>query len=309
MQYPFVILVVSLLIFFNGNAMEQTQKIVKVNELSLWTESFGDAKDTACLLICGAGAPAKFWTDRFCQSIADKGFFVIRYDHRDQGMSSSVDFDKNPYTVLDLANDAAFILDAYEISKAHIVGHSMGGMIAQALAIHHPNRLFTMTSMCVSTVGEGKAPPKEVMDVLLQNKPTQDFDADLPNFMQSWRVLNGDIEIDEEIAIAYTKDFYERSRLPVGVAWNHIRCQERLGDISEELSKISIPTLFIAGEKDVMMPKARVFLENAKLVPKSKCVIIPKMGHMFFNRCLEDMISGTLLQFFPSRLYKTLFNS
>ena len=302
MKCLFVILaILTMSSIFGGEVMEQRQKTVNVNGLSLWTESFGDANNPACLLVCGAGAPAKFWTDRFCQNIADKGFFVIRYDHRDQGMSSSVDFEKNPYTVEDLAEDAIGLLDAYGIPRAHVVGHSMGGTIAQLLAIHHPERILSMTSMCVSTVGEGKAPPKEVMDVLLQNKPTQNFDADLPNFMRSWEVLNGDAEIDKEIAIAYTRDFYERSRMPVDVAWSHIRCQEGLRDITEDLSKMSVPSLFIAGGKDVMMSPEKVE-ENSKLVPGAKFVVIPKMGHMFFNREIEEQIGNILLNHFGKKI-------
>ena len=82
------------------------QKTVKINNLDIWTESFGDEKNTAILLISGAGAPAKFWTDRFCKHLVNNGFFVIRFDHRDQGLSTAVDFEKNPYTVKDLVVDA-----------------------------------------------------------------------------------------------------------------------------------------------------------------------------------------------------------
>lgn len=274
--------------------MEKKQKTITVNGLSLWTENFGDAGDPVCLLVCGAGAPAKFWSDTFCLYIAEKGYFVIRYDHRDQGMSSSIDFNTDPYTVEDLAKDAIGILDVYKISKSHVVGHSMGGIIVQLLAIHYPERILSMTSMCVSTVGEGKAPPREVMDILLQNKPTQNFDADLPNFMRSWEILNGDAKIDKEMAIAYTKDFYERSQASVGIAWNHIRCQESLGDITEDLLKLSVSVLFIAGEKDVMVPPERVET-NSKFLSGAKFIMISKMGHMFFNRTIEKQIGDMIL--------------
>jgi len=270
------------------------QKMI-TTKVTLWTESFGNPEDPACLLICGAGAPAKFWTAPFCQHIAERGFFVIRYDHRDQGLSSSVDFDDHPYSVKDLADDAVAILDAYKINKAHVVGHSMGGTIAQLLAIYHPQRILSMTSLCVSTVGEGSSPPQEVMDVLLKNNPTQDFEADLPGFMNSWKVLNGEAKIDKKMATAYTKDFYERSIAPVEIAWNHIRCQESLGDITEGLKKTSTPSLFIAGEKDVMMSPERV-RENSEIVPNARFVSIPKMGHMFFNKDIEIQLADTILE-------------
>lgn len=277
--------------------MQARTKIVKVKDLTFWTENFGNHSDPTCLLICGAGAPAKFWTDAFCSAIANRGYFVIRYDHRDQGLSSTVDYKRHPYTVRDLANDSLGILDGYEVTKAHVIGHSMGGMIAQLLAIFFPQRILSMTSMCVSVVDKGISPPKHIMDVLLQNIPSQNFEADLPNFMRSWKVLNGEAMIDEEIAKAYTRDFYVRSKLPVGVAWNHIHSQESLGDITDELTKIGVPSLFIAGENDLMMPSKRVE-ENAKLVPGSQFVLIPKMGHMFFNKEIERALTECILDFF-----------
>jgi pimeloyl-ACP methyl ester carboxylesterase len=261
----------------------------------LWTESFGNQKDSACLLISGAGSPAQFWTNKFCSYFSKKDYFVIRYDHRDQGMSSSIDFEKSPYTVKDLVDDAVKILKGYNIKKAHVIGHSMGGIIAQLLAIYYPERVLSITSACVAIGDVGVvSPPKEVMNVLLENKPIQNFNKDLPGFMRSWEILNGDIAVDEEMAIAYTKDLYDRSYSSVGVAWNHIKAQQNLENIAENLKKIAVSTLFIAGEKDVMMPPGLVSL-NAKLIPKSKFVVIPNMGHMFFDRKIEKQIAHIIL--------------
>jgi len=148
---------------------------VQRGDLTLWTEAVGDPKNPACVLISGAGAPAKFWTDEFCKMIAKGGYYVIRFDHRDQGLSSAVDFEHHPYTVRDMAGDVMAVLDGYHIKKAHIVGHSMGGMIAQLVAIEHPDRVLSMISMSVGTVGQLSAPSQEIMTVLLENKPTQDL--------------------------------------------------------------------------------------------------------------------------------------
>jgi pimeloyl-ACP methyl ester carboxylesterase/GNAT superfamily N-acetyltransferase len=221
--------------------------------------------------------------------------FVIRYDHRDQGLSSAVDFEKKPYTVADLALDALAILDAYDVKRAHVVGHSMGGTIVQYLAIHHPDRLLSFTSMSVGTVGEIGAPPKEVMDVLLENQPTQNFENDLSGFMRSWEVLNGDLQVDEQMAEAYTRDFYERSRHPVGVAWSHIKAQEGFGDLREELGSIDIPALFIHGEKDQLIP-VDAGIETSKCVPGARCHVIPKMGHMIFSKEVEKQIATLLVR-------------
>lgn len=296
---------VALLIFYLGFFLigkkeeSMQKKIVMHDGLSLYTESFGDAKNQAVILISGAGAPARFWTDGFCKQLVDAGYFVIRFDHRDQGLSSGMDFAQHPYTVLDLADDVIAILDAYNINQAHMVGHSMGGMIAQLLAIHHPKRVKSMTSMSVGTVGNIGTPPKKIMDVLMENKPTTNFAESLPGFMRSWRVLNGDFPIDEQMAAEYTKDLYERSNHPVGVAWSHIKAQEGFHDLAAQLKTISVPAFFIHGEKDPLIPVA-AGIATARMIPHAKMKIIPGMGHMIFNHDLEDKIAKILIENFKS---------
>lgn len=277
-----------------------SKKIVKVDAISLYTESFGDQVHPAIVFIAGAGAPARFWTDHFVQLLVDAGYFVIRFDHRDTGLSSAVDFDKNPYTAFDLAHDVLAIMDAYDIKQAHVVGHSMGGLIAQLLAIHYSERLLSMTSISVGTVGQLGTPPEEVMAVLLENKPTQNFEESLPDFMRSWRVLNGTISVDEQLAYEYTKDLYERSHHPVGVAWNHIKCQQEFGDLSHDLAHIKVPALFIHGECDPLIP-VQAGKATAQAVPHAQLVIIPGMGHMIFDKNLENDIAKRLIEFFDFR--------
>jgi pimeloyl-ACP methyl ester carboxylesterase len=199
-------------------------------------------------------------------------------------------------TVKDLAGDAVAILENYKIKSANIVGHSMGGSVAQLLAIYHPEKVLSIISMCVGIVGKGCQPPKEVMDVLLENKPTGDFEKDLDGFMRSWKILNGDFKVDKEMATKYTKDFYKRSIHYVGVAWNHIKCQENVSEHSKDLNKIKAPALFVAGEKDPLMPQEQVEI-NAEDVESSKFIVIPGMGHMFFNKEVEKTISKIILKY------------
>jgi pimeloyl-ACP methyl ester carboxylesterase len=274
-------------------------KIIKSGPLNLWTQAFGDPAHECCLLISGAGASAKFWSDGFCEYLVKAGYYVIRYDHRDQNMSNAVNWDTEPYSVRDLAMDATHVLDAYHIQKAHVVGHSMGGTIAQLIAIYYPERLFSFTSMSVSTVGKITSPPKEVMDVLLENKPTQIFIDDLPGFMRSWKILNGSYELNLGLATAYTKDLYERTRHPVGVAWNHIHCQNNLEDVGEGLENNRVPALFIHGEEDPLMP-IQGGVETYKTCLNAKMIKFPGMGHMFFNRELEKQIAEALIAHFIS---------
>lgn len=270
----------------------QSQHIPHKN-LSLYTESFGNPDDAACLLISGAGAPARFWTDRFCHSLALNGYFVIRYDNRDTGLSTAVDYDLNPYSVFDLADDAVAILDAHDIEKAHVVGHSMGGLIAQILAVEYPGRVLSFTSLSVG-VTKTAHPPAEIMEVLMQNNPQGNFEEDLPAFMRSWAIINGTVPLDETLAQAYTQDLYDRSIHKVGVAWNHIKCEQDLRDLPEKLKLNSLPGLFLHGEKDPLIPP-QAGRENAALTPHSKFMIIPGMGHMIFNQAIEDQILRHLL--------------
>lgn len=272
-------------------------KWVKHGDIILWTESSGNPKNPAVLLISGAGAPAKFWTDNFCKTLISAGYFVIRFDNRDIGLSSAVDFEKHPYTTLDMAKDVIAILDAYCIQKANIVGHSMGGRIVQLLALDYPQRLLNMTSISVGTVGELGTPPKEIMDVLLANKPTQNFESSLPGFMKSWEILNGKIPVDKNMAQAYTKDLYQRSKHKVGVAWNHIKAQKDFRNFASELKTITVPALFIHGELDPLIP-VQAGIATAEIVPNAKMEIIPNMGHMIFDKGLEQQIAKILINFF-----------
>jgi pimeloyl-ACP methyl ester carboxylesterase len=177
------------------------------------------------------------------------------------------------------------------------VGHSMGGMVAQWLALTFPQRIYSYTSLSVATCGIIGRPPKRVMDVLLDNKPTQNVEKDLAGFMRSWKVLNGDYEVDREIATKYTKDLYSRSKHPVGVAWHHIWCQKNYIDLSDKLGLMSIPGLFIHGELDPLIP-LEAAIETQKFTPHSTLRIIPGMGHMIFNRELEASIASLLIDHF-----------
>jgi len=278
--------------------MHKKERFVKSSGLNLWTQLLSNEKcSNVCLLISGAGASAMFWTDEFCRYLVRAGYSVIRFDHRDQGLSDGVDWDKNSYTIDDLAQDIIHILDAYDLKKAHIVGHSMGGIVAQWLAVKYSDRLFSYTSMSVATCGNIGQPSKEIMDVLLENKPTQNFDADLAGFMRSWEVLNGDYEVDKEIAERYTKDLYIRSKYAVGVAWHHIWCQKNYGDLTDKLKNINVPGLFIHGKNDPLIP-LQAAIKTQKLAPHSRMIIIPGMGHMFFNTMLEKKIAKYLIEHF-----------
>lgn len=124
------------------------EKFVPVNGRSLWSHSIGSGAGDVILLISGANAPALMWPDEFVEMLAFKGYRVIRYDHRDTGRSTFIEFDDASYTVEDLASDAVSILDAWEVNKANVVGFSIGATLGQVLALDYSDRLYSLTLMC-----------------------------------------------------------------------------------------------------------------------------------------------------------------
>lgn len=274
------------------------KKYISHDEVILYSETFGSPTAKTCLLIAGAGASARFWTDTFCERISSHGYFVIRYDHRDSGLSSAIDYEPHPYTVYDLAQDAFIILDTYAIEKAHVIGHSMGGLIAQIMAITLPSRIETFTSISMGATKAAK-PSEETMSVLMQNNPQGQFESNLEGFMRLWKVLNGTIDLDEDLAITYTKDLYDRTIHKVGVAWNHIKCQEDLKDLLDKLKQNTIPALFIHGQEDLLIP-CEASQKAAELCTHSQFKPVIGMGHMFFNRDLEEKIASLLLEHFKT---------
>ena len=129
----------------------------------------------------------------------------------------------------------------------------------------------------------------------------QNFVADLAGFMHSWEVLNGDSKVDQKITKQYTRDLYNRSKHSVGVAWHHIWCQENYGNLTDELKNINIPGLFIHGEKDPLI-SLHAAIKTQKLVPHSRMIVIPGMGHMFFDATLEKKIAEHLIEHFKKSL-------
>ena len=125
--------------------------LVTSGELRLWVDRIGDPADPAVLLIAGAEAQGIGWPSALVDRLVAGGLQVIRYDHRDTGESDSVDFDESPYSIVDLVEDAVAVLDGLDVESAHVLGASMGGVIAQWLAATHPDRVVTLTLM--STTG------------------------------------------------------------------------------------------------------------------------------------------------------------
>lgn len=191
-------------------ATQTSEKWITTREgLSLWSESFGVAGNKPVLLIMGAMNPGLFWPDEFCQALAGRGLSVIRYDHRDTGRSSTIDFARHPYTLNELAEDALAVIDGYGLERASLVGLSMGGYIAQIIAARHAQRVDRLVLLSTTadhrpymaaTTGDGGA----MQDSFL-SPPAASFIASV---MEAASRTPGSREEAEQVALAVWRSIY-----------------------------------------------------------------------------------------------------
>ena len=268
---------------------------VRVNGISLEYEEFGEKDSTPLLLIMGLGAQMVVWHEAFCKRLAGRGFRVIRYDNRDVGLSTKfreqcpdpgqllpdVLQGKNinlPYTLNDMADDAAGLLQALGIPAAHVVGASMGGHIAQLFAIHHPRQMLTLTSIMSST-GNPNLPQAEpeILALLLKTVPDE-REARVQQTMETWRALSGPgFEFDEagireiiEMSLDRDPDSTGRGR--------QLLATMSAGSCKEALANVKAPTLVIHGDADPLVPIAGGY-DTVEAIPGAKMLVIEGMGH------------------------------
>ncbi len=270
-------------------------KMVKNGSVEIYTESFGNAEDVPVLLIAGAMAPSVFWETHFCEYLADRGYYVIRFDNRDIGKSthfpqsapqSGVEL---PYTINDMVADAKSVLDNLSGKNVHVIGHSLGGSIAQLFAVTYPEKTISVAAISSPILAKGNIPfvetdPKiteELWTVLMANPMHQDVYKGVPEFQKVWRVLNGDWALEENMAEKYTRTIYETE--VIGPAWNHTNVQSGVRDIFQDLKKLGKPILFIHGEKDYLPSNPENTKRLANALPNAKAFILENGGHMFFN--------------------------
>ncbi|MER8088849.1 alpha/beta hydrolase [Streptomyces sp. NPDC094048] len=272
--------------------------IVEVSPgVSIAYETFGDPSDTPVLLVTGFSAQMIAWHEDFCRALAHRGRYVIRYDNRDCGLSTKFDghpvdtgrvidavssgdipsaLAMVPYTVQDMADDGLALLTALGIERAHVVGSSMGGMLAQTMAISRPTRVLTLTSMMSST-GEpeyGRSTP-EAQAVISSPKP-----ADREGYIAAaerdlvWASKRyGDPAALRELAATS----YDRAYCPAGVG-RQLGALILSGSRAQALRELRVPTLVIHGLDDTLIDPSGGE-RTADLVPGAKLLLIPDMGH------------------------------
>jgi len=303
---PFYIFTVCLTLVGGGYLFTESGKYVRNGDVSLWTEHFGNINNPCVLLIHGAGSHRHTWPDDFCNSLVDNNFFVIRYDLRDSGHSTSFGKKKKGspphYTFSEMANDAWTVLDAYGIKNTHIIGHSMGGTITEYLLTTHPERIKTATiiatgpTMTPSVAKELNLSERdpEVGKMLAGNRPTGCYPKDRAYWIKCWTMLHGSCPLDLSMMDLYTKQFYSFFRTS-GAIKNHISAIKTITPtLAYDLKKVSLPILVIHGTEDKLVPFDHG-KKIADLIPNAKFLPLEKAGHMFFNKELWKIITESVV--------------
>lgn len=262
-------------------------------DVELCYQTFGDPTDDPLLLIMGLGGPMNWWDPEFCRQLAARGFFVIRYDNRDTGRSTKIDVRvrrstlvrafagrpvRPPYSMSDLATDAVGLLDHLGIEAAHVAGVSMGGMIAQTLAVEHPTRVLSLTSI-MSTTGKrsvGWQHPKLLPVLIAPRKPGRD--AYIAASAQTWKLIGSpDYPTDLEDLAQRAGETFDRGFSASGVMRQMLTVL-RQPNRSPRLRSLRIPALVIHGLADVMVHVSGG-RATAAAIPGAELVLVPGMGH------------------------------
>ena len=277
-------------------APHQPPNIARANGIDICYEIFGEPTAEPLLLIMGLGAQMVLWDDAFCEQLAARGFRVIRFDNRDIGQSGKLTGGKRltpiellklrflkipvaaPYKIIDMARDTTGLMDVLGIKSAHLVGASMGGMIAQEVAISFPQRVRSLTSI-MSTTGNPKVPPptKEAAAMLMAPPPTTKEEY-FARFAQTWKILRvGSFPEDEALDPSRAARVFSRGLNPAGVG-RQLRAILASGSRKARLHSVTAPTLVIHGTVDPLVhPMGGQ--DTAASIPGARLMMVEGMGH------------------------------
>src|SRR5215467_531124 len=258
----------------------------------------------------GLGAQMIHWDDEFCRQLAGRGFRVIRFDNRDIGKSSKMSGGKRlgavellklrflkipvdaPYRLRDMAEDTIALMDHLRIRSAHIVGASMGGMIAQEIAITFPERVRSLTSI-MSTTGNPRVPqPTREATAMLMAPPPRSKEEYIARFAQTWKLLRvGHFPEEEALDAGRAERNFARGLNPAGVG-RQLRAVLASGSRKERLHSVTVPTLVIHGTVDPLV-RPEGGKDTAASIPGARLLMIEGMGHALPMRFWPQIIGAT----------------
>jgi pimeloyl-ACP methyl ester carboxylesterase len=261
-------------------------------KIDLALERFGSPDGPPVLLIMGLGMQMIGWPDGFCQELVQRGLYVIRFDNRDAGLSTHMngapfpnypaalagDLSSVSYTLSDMAADAVGLLDALGLESAHLVGASLGGFIAQTIAIEHPSRARSLTSIMSSTgdTTVGFATPQALQVLALP--PARSRDDVIARAITTSRVIRSPGFDADEAAVAERAGLaFDRAYDPLGVLRQAV-ANVASGDRSAKLRTLTVPTLVIHGSQDALVDVSGG-RATAAAIPGAELLVVEGMGH------------------------------
>jgi pimeloyl-ACP methyl ester carboxylesterase len=266
------------------------EQFAEVGPVTLCYETFGEPTDPAILLIMGLGTQMVAWREDFCRMLVDRGFFVIRYDNRDSGKSTSMEgrpittrelvtkrVKSPPYTLAEMADDAIVLLDHLGIQRAHIVGASMGGMIAQHLAMRYPARVITMTSIMSTTGGRLVGQPKLAVLPLFLGRPSGSREDYIERAVKLFRAIGSKKRFDEDYVREGAALSWDRGINPAGYG-RQLAAITADGSRAKRLHRVNVPTLVIHGKDDRLISPSGG-KATAKAIKGAKLLMVDDMGH------------------------------
>jgi len=286
---------------------------IVANNVEIEYEALGNPSGIPLLLIGGLADQLIHWDDGFCTDLVGKGHYVIRFDNRDAGLSTKAEVnsvkaetfsvkagkggdqgaDGDGYSLADMAEDAAGLLNALRIEAAHVCGTSMGGMIAQVLALNHPTQVRSLVLIYTHAGSRGLPPPRpEVLELLVKPAP-HDRDGYVEYMVSLSRALAGrGHPFDEWWARRIAAKAYARSFSPGGTA-RQLRAISSQESRKEALSSITVPTLIIQGTDDPLVP-VEAGIELADSIPGAELMLIEGMGHEHLHGRLGYQIAEAI---------------
>ena len=263
-----------------------------VGELEIAYQTFGNRADPPLLLVMGLATQMLGWHEDFCRALSERGLFVVRFDNRDIGLSTHLDdagpadvmaafagdFSSAAYTLSDMATDTVGLMDALELDSAHLVGASMGGMIVQTVAIEHPGRVRSLTSIMSRTGQSGVGDATEEATQVLLAPPAHSRDEAIERSLATYRVIGSSgYPLDEQALRERAALSYDRAYDPAGVSRQLVAIAAS-GDRSEGLRELRVPTLVLHGADDPLI-QVSGGRATAAAIPGAELVVFDGMGH------------------------------
>jgi pimeloyl-ACP methyl ester carboxylesterase len=268
------------------------EAFAKVGDLEICFETFGRPIDAPLLLVMGLGTQMVGWPDGFCAALAERGFYVIRYDNRDVGRSTHLRGHRPPsmrqlllrdksaasYTLADMAADGIGVLDHLDLPAAHVAGASMGGMIAQTMAARHRERVLSLASIMSNTGHRWKGVPAPSVYPIFLRRPSSDRDAAIDSVVETFKLVGSRGFPFDEGELRRTAELsYSRGYNPAG-SGRQLAAILAAGDRTAEVETITAPTVVIHGTADRLVTPSGG-RATAEAIPGAELVLIEGMGH------------------------------